>query len=155
MAIENIGRALSHGWTAVDSDVVPLRSPSHEAIIRQAYRDLEGVWTWSVGITSGPGHGVERYIGKPQPLSHCLAVYAWALNRYAEAGQAAFNGYPLTKAQFTAALSFRECRAIASPCHMSFKAIPGLIAVDIALIVVRGPAAVAHPILPIERGVGQ
>jgi lysozyme len=106
MTTENIGRALSAGWTAVDSDVA-LEIAAHEALIRQAYKDSQGVWTWGVGLTSASGHGVERYIGKPQPLIHCLAVYAWALNRYAEAVRAAFNGYPLTKAQFTAALSFQ------------------------------------------------
>jgi len=105
MTTENFGRALSRGWTTVDSDVA-LEIASHEALIRQAYKDSEGVWTWSVGLTSASGHGVERYIGKPQPLTHCLAVYAWALDRYAAAVRAAFSGYPLSKAQFTAALSF-------------------------------------------------
>jgi hypothetical protein len=32
---------------------------------------------------SATGHNVERYIGQLQPLQHCLAVYAWALDRYA------------------------------------------------------------------------
>lgn len=95
----------SQGWTIIDSDVA-LEIASHEALIRQAYKDSEGVWTWSIGLTSASGHGVERYIGEPQPLAHCLAVYAWALNRYAESVRTAFSGYPLTKAQFTAALSF-------------------------------------------------
>lgn len=105
MTTETFGRALPAGWTTVDSDVA-LEIASHEAIVRQAYKDSEGVWTWSVGLTSATGHNVERYIGKPQPLEHCLAVYAWALQKYARDVLEAFKGHPLTKEQFTAALSF-------------------------------------------------
>ena len=92
-------------WTKVDYDVA-LEVASHEAIIRQAYKDSVGVWTWSVGLTRNTGHNVKRYIGKPQTLEHCLAVYAWALNNYAEEVRVAFRGTELTKSQFTAALSF-------------------------------------------------
>jgi len=46
----------------VDYDVA-MEVASHEAIIRQAYKDSEGVWIWSVGLTSATGHVVERYIG--------------------------------------------------------------------------------------------
>lgn len=49
----------------------------HEAIVRQAYRDGGGVWTWSVGLTSATGHDVERYINNPQTIQYCLDVYAW------------------------------------------------------------------------------
>jgi len=105
MTTDTFGRALPAGWTTVDSDVA-LEIASHEAVIRQAYKDSQGVWTWSVGITNASGHNVERYIGKPQPLEHCLAVYAWALQKYAKEVLEAFKGHPLTKAQFTAALSF-------------------------------------------------
>lgn len=89
----------------VDYDIA-LEVASHEAIIRQAYRDSVSIWTWSVGITSKSGHNVERYIGKPQTLEHCLAVYVWALEKYADDVRAAFKGYSLTKPQFAAALSF-------------------------------------------------
>lgn len=78
----------------------------HEAIIRQAYKDSVGVWTWSVGLTSATGHLVERYIGKPQSLEHCLRVYVWALDNYADAVRKVFADTKLTKAQFTGALSF-------------------------------------------------
>lgn len=77
----------------------------HEAVIRQSYKDSRGKWTWSVGITSASGHGVERYIGKPQPLKHCLEVYAWLLEKYAKDVRKAF-GRELKKHEFTAALSF-------------------------------------------------
>lgn len=86
---------------------VALEVASHEAIIRQAYKDSVGVWTWSAGITSASGHKVERYIGKPQTMSRCLEVYIWLLEeRYAPAVRRAFAGHSLTEEQFAAALSF-------------------------------------------------
>lgn len=91
--------------TTIDYDIA-MEVASHEAIIRQAYKDSEGVWTWSVGLTSMTGHNVERYIDAPQPLEHCLAIYVWALDNYAAAVREVFAGHPLTKAQFAAALSF-------------------------------------------------
>lgn len=84
---------------------VALEVASHEAIVRQAYKDTKGIWTWSIGLTNASGHNVERYIGKPQTLQHCLAVYVWALERYAKDVREAFTK-PLTQAQFAAALSF-------------------------------------------------
>jgi len=83
-----------------------LEIASHEALIRQAYKDSVGVWTWSVGLTSATGHDVLRYKDKPQSLEHCLAIYVWALDRYAEAVRTVFKGTVLTEAQFAAALSF-------------------------------------------------
>ena len=83
-----------------------LEIASHEAVIRQAYKDSVGVWTWSVGLTNASGHKVERYIDNPQPLQHCLGVYVWALENYAEAVNAEFQDCPLTREEFTAALSF-------------------------------------------------
>jgi lysozyme len=90
-------------------DITPriaMEIASHEAIIRQAYKDSVGVWTWSVGLTAATGHDVKRYIGKPQTIEHCLSVYVWALNNYAEAVRAEFKGHDLTEEQFGAALSF-------------------------------------------------
>ena len=89
----------------VDYDVA-LEIASHEAVIRQAYKDSVGVWTWSVGLTSATGHDVKRYIDKPQTLEHCFAIYAWALNNYAEPVRAEFKGHELTKEEFAGALSF-------------------------------------------------
>lgn len=85
---------------------IALEIASHEALIRQAYKDSEGVWTWSIGLTNGSGHDVTRYIGKPQTLEQCLSVYAWALTKYAAAVEKEFEGHNLTEAQFGAALSF-------------------------------------------------
>lgn len=85
---------------------VAIEIASHEAIIRSAYKDSEGVWTWSVGLTSASGHRVERYKDNPQTLEYSLGVYVWALRRYAQEVLDAFKGYDLTLAQFAGALSF-------------------------------------------------
>lgn len=85
---------------------VALEVVTHEGIVPEAYKDSVGVWTWSVGITSMSGHNVERYIGTPQSLEHCLRIYVWALERYAADVRKAFNGRRLTEAQFAGALSF-------------------------------------------------
>lgn len=90
----------------VDVDVA-LETASHEGLVRQTYKDSKGILTWSIGVTSASGHDVDRYIGKPQTLEHCLAVFAWLLeNKYAPAVRKAFGGRALTQAQFAAALSF-------------------------------------------------
>jgi GH24 family phage-related lysozyme (muramidase)/peptidoglycan hydrolase-like protein with peptidoglycan-binding domain len=90
----------------VDVDVA-LEVASHEGLVRQTYKDSKGIPTWSIGVTSKSGHDVDRYIGKPQTLEHCLAVFAWLLEtKYAPAVRKAFGGRLLTSAQFTAALSF-------------------------------------------------
>ena len=89
----------------VDADVA-LEVASHEALIRQAYKDSVGVWTWCVGMTNATGHNVERYIDRPADLQHCMDLYAWALTRYADQVETAFAGVTISKAQFAAALSF-------------------------------------------------
>lgn len=85
---------------------VALEVASHEAIVRQAYRDSVGVWTWSIGITSRSGHKVERYKDNPQSMQRCLEVFVWVLNKYADDVREVFKGYRLTEEQFAAALSF-------------------------------------------------
>lgn len=89
----------------VDAEVA-LEVAAHEALIRQTYKDSVGVLTWCVGRTNATGHRVERYIGKPQPVQHCMNVYAWALENYADGVRVAFKGVAITKARFAAALSF-------------------------------------------------
>ncbi|WP_428031476.1 glycoside hydrolase family protein [Ancylobacter sp.] len=90
----------------VDDDVA-LEVASHEGLVRQTYKDSKGIPTWSIGVTSVSGHDVDRYVGKPQSLEHCLAIFAWLLeNKYAPAVRKAFGGRALTQAQFAAALSF-------------------------------------------------
>lgn len=83
-----------------------LELASHEGLVRQAYKDSVGVWTWSIGITNASGHNVERYIGKPQTLERCLEVYVWALEKYADDVRRVFKDKPLNEHQFAAAVSF-------------------------------------------------
>ena len=86
---------------------IALELLGHEAIVQEAYKDSVGVWTWGVGVTSASGHDVDRYKDAPQTIQRCLEVYAWLLReRYAPAVRKAFEGHPLTEAQFGAALSF-------------------------------------------------
>lgn len=92
-------------WTKVDAQVA-LEVAAHEAVIRQAYYDSVDVLTWGVGLTNATGHDVSRYLGKPADMQHCMNVYVWALDRYADQVRQVFKGYTLTKAQFAAALSF-------------------------------------------------
>ena len=81
---------------------------AHEAIVREAYKDSVGVWTWSVGITNSSGHKVyPRYRDNPQTLRRCLEVFLWVLDKkYAPAVDEVFAGHTLTEEQFGAALSF-------------------------------------------------
>lgn len=81
---------------------------SHEAIIREAYQDIVGVWTWGVGVTETSGHSIcPRYVDRPQTLRWCLEMYLRLLREiYAPAVRDAFEGTPLSEAEFGAALSF-------------------------------------------------
>lgn len=95
----------SPGGPVVDARVA-LEVGFHEAIIREAYRDSTGRWTWSVGLTSATGHNVERYIDRPTSLQRCIDIYAWALRRYAEQVRDRFAGFALSQAAFAGAVSF-------------------------------------------------
>jgi lysozyme len=99
------GAALPVASIPVDFDVA-IEVASHEALIRQTYKDGVGKLTWCVGMTNATGHRVERCICKPRPLQHCMNIFAWALSNYAAGVRRAFAGYKLTKAQFAAAMSF-------------------------------------------------
>ena len=80
---------------------------AHEGIVREAYKDSVGVWTWSIGVTDKSGHLVGRYKDDPQPLERCLEIYEWLLRtRYLPSVQAAFAGHDLTENQLGGALSF-------------------------------------------------
>lgn len=94
-------------FTGAITERIALELLGHEAIVQEAYKDSVGVWTWGVGVTSASGHAVERYRDAPQSIQRCLEIYAWLLReRYAPAVLKAFEGHPLTEAQFGAALSF-------------------------------------------------
>lgn len=83
-----------------------LELASHEGLVRQAYKDSVGVWTWSIGITNASGHNVDRYINNPQTIEKCLDVYVWALEKYANDVRKVFASKPLNEHQFAAAVSF-------------------------------------------------
>ena len=87
---------------------VALELLSHEAIVREAYQDSVGGWTWGVGVTEASGHAVcPRYVDKPQTLRWCLEMYVRLLREtYAPAVLEAFAGHALLEHQFGAALSF-------------------------------------------------
>ena len=94
---------------------VAMEVAAHEALVRQAYRDTKRVLTWCVGMTNATGHRVERYVGNPQTLQHCMNLYVWALTNYAEQVKRVFKAKPLNQAQFAAAVSFHwNTGAIAS-----------------------------------------
>lgn len=79
----------------------------HEAIVLEAYKDSEGIWTWGIGITDASGHKVERYIDNPQPIPYCLQVFLWLIRaKYLPAVLEAFAGHDLSEAELAAALSF-------------------------------------------------
>jgi lysozyme len=79
----------------------------HEAIVCEAYKDSQRIWTWGIGVTDASGHKVARYIDHPQSVERCLEVYIWLLRaKYLPAVRKAFAGHVLTEAQLAAALSF-------------------------------------------------
>lgn len=79
---------------------------SHEGIVREAYKDTKGIWTWGVGVTNASGHRVNRYKDNPQPLDKVFDIFEWLVRtKYLPAVEAAFTR-PLTEAQRAAALSF-------------------------------------------------
>ncbi len=86
---------------------IMLEIVEHEAIVREAYKDSVGAWTWGVGVTSASGHSVTRYQDNPQTIEHCLKIYEWLLRtKYLPDVLAAFPGVSLTENELGAALSF-------------------------------------------------
>jgi lysozyme len=86
---------------------VALEIVGHEAIVLEAYKDSEGIWTWGVGVTDRSGHSVGRYKDNPATVEQVLTVYIWLLReRYLPAVIRAFHGFALSEAQLAAALSF-------------------------------------------------
>ncbi|NKB51036.1 MAG: hypothetical protein GKR97_02225 [Rhizobiaceae bacterium] len=81
---------------------------SHEAVVREAYQDVVGVWTWGVGVTEASGHTIcPRYVDHPQTMRWCLEMYLRLLHEvYAPEVEEAFMGVPLKENEFGAALSF-------------------------------------------------
>jgi lysozyme len=79
----------------------------HEAIVQEAYKDSEGVWTWSVGLTAASGVNPLAYKDAPASLLTCLVAYVDRVrSKYLPEVVKAFAGASLTEAQLAAALSF-------------------------------------------------
>lgn len=107
--IDEVADAL--GMARLESPTLTVRGMGelvgHEAIVQEAYKDSEGVWTWSVGITAYSGLDVAQYKDNPQPIAVCLAAFVDRVRRrYLPAVMNAFNGHTLSEAQIAAALSF-------------------------------------------------
>ena len=87
---------------------IVLELAQHEGLVREAYRDSQDVWTWSIGITSSSGHKVyPRYKDSPQTVLRCVEVYEWAIRtNYLPAVEEVFGNINLTEGQIGAALSF-------------------------------------------------
>lgn len=90
------------------TEKIMLEIIEHEAIVREAYKDSVGVWTWGVGVTDKSGHSVyPRYFEKPQTIKRVLEVYEWLLReKYLPPVLQAFNGHILSEHQLGGALSF-------------------------------------------------
>lgn len=79
----------------------------HEAVILEMYKDSVGVETWSAGLTAASGINVRQYKDNPSTMQAAIDATINRLKvKYAPEVLAAFNGRPLTEAQFHAALSF-------------------------------------------------
>ena len=99
----------------------------HEAIVREAYKDSKGIWTWSVGVTSASGHTVfPAYKDNPQTIRKCLEVYIWLLRKkYIPAVEAAFAGHALTQATIAwGALRIVPCFALGCAAYLLWQARP-------------------------------
>lgn len=86
-----------------------LELAGYEGIVREWYLDnaTPPAGTWGIGVTDASGHDVDRYKDNPQPIERVLEIYVWLLRtRYAPDVLKAFAGYPLTEAEFAAALSW-------------------------------------------------
>lgn len=79
----------------------------HEAIVCEAYKDSESIWTWGIGITASSGVDPLQYKDKPASIDTVLRAFIGRCNAiYIPDVLAAFSGRALNEAQFAAALSF-------------------------------------------------
>lgn len=86
---------------------VLLEIVSHEGIVKEAYKDSKGIWTWGIGVTDASGHRVQRYKDNPQTIAKVVEIFKWLLEtKYLPDVLQAFEGTELTEEQLAAALSF-------------------------------------------------
>lgn len=94
-------------FTTTLTEPMLLEIMEHEAIVPEAYKDSEGIWTWGVGVTNASGHDISRYKDNPVSVLRCLEIYEWLLRtKYLPAVLKAFEGVPLKEHELAAALSF-------------------------------------------------
>lgn len=80
---------------------------SHEAVIRECYKDSKGIWTWGFGVTNQSGHQVyPRYKDNPASLEKCIEVFIWLLQKQYAPDVFKALGNNLTENQLGGALSF-------------------------------------------------
>lgn len=80
---------------------------SHEGIVKEAYKDSKGIWTWGIGVTDASGHKVGRYIDNPQSIKRVVEIFKWLLEtQYLPDVLEAFKGVQLNEHQLAAAVSF-------------------------------------------------
>jgi lysozyme len=81
---------------------------SEEGLVREAYRDSKGIWTWALGVTNASGHEVHpRYLDRPQSIERCIEISLWLMEHtYLPAVEQAFRDHELSESQVAAALSF-------------------------------------------------
>ncbi len=80
---------------------------SHEAIVLEAYKDTEGVWTWGIGLTAASGVDPLAFKDKPATLAQALKVSVDVVRRrYLPPVVNAFGARKLNEHQLAAALSF-------------------------------------------------
>ncbi len=79
---------------------------AHEGIVREAYRDSKGIWTWGIGLATTGGYDVLQYKDKPASLETCIGAYLDAVQgKYLPQVLRAFPGR-LEEHQLAALLSF-------------------------------------------------
>lgn len=84
-----------------------LYTASEEGMVREWYKDSEGIGTWALGVTNASGHLVDRYKDNPQDLQKCCDISIWLMKqKYLPSVLKAFGPRELNEAQLAAALSF-------------------------------------------------
>lgn len=116
--IDALAAGLSTHWPTVPAaavmphaDMLTVRAATeivgHESIVQECYKDSKGIWTWGIGVTEASGYKIMGFKDNPQTIEKCIEVYIDRLRKvYIPGVLKAFAGFPLTEAQFAAALSF-------------------------------------------------
>ena len=105
--VDRINAALNQTEQTGVTERVALEVFGHEAIVREAYKDSEGVWTVFGGLTKYAGINPLDYKDKPASMEFAVSkTMERIIKKYAPEVIQAFQGRVLSEAQFAAALSF-------------------------------------------------